>query len=102
MASRPRPSTRSSNPKTTKKRTGGKPAQPPRAQRAGTTEGRAQQKRAPKTHPTRNPGGRRKDKRSGDGVATPSSSAAAARARQPQAGAKRREKRGQKRRLSPS
>jgi hypothetical protein len=99
MASRP--STRSSNPKTTKKRTSGRTGQPPRPQRDDTAEAREQERRAPKTHPTRAAGARRKpatrhDKGdNGNAAASPSPSP-----RKP--AMKRREKRGQKRRNSPS
>ncbi len=97
MASRPRPSTRSSNPRTTKKRTSGRPGQPAHPQRNDTPEAREQDSRAPKTHPTRDTGARRKDKRTGS--AAPSRAAGAPKPRQP--AMKRREKRGQKRRNSP-
>jgi hypothetical protein len=63
MAKMPRPSTRSSNPKTATARghnrpTGGKA----RAHRNDTPEAVEQRRRAPKTHPTRTPGAVRKDK----------------------------------------
>ena len=62
MPTKPRPSTRSSNPKTT----GGRrkpPGAPPRAHRDNTPEAQVQRRRAPKTHfPTRAQGARRKDK----------------------------------------
>src|SRR4051812_37471874 len=98
MASKPRPSTRSSNPETTKKRTSGRTGQPPRPQRNSTGEGREQDRRASKTHPTRNIGARRKDKSTGS--AAPSREAQSPTPREP--AMKRREKRGQKRRMSPS
>jgi hypothetical protein len=62
MASKPRPSTRSSNPKTTGGRQ--KPAAAkPRAHREDTFEAREQRRRAPKTHfPSRTAGAHRKDK----------------------------------------
>ena len=98
MASRPRPSTRSSNPKTTKKRTSGRTGQAPRPQRDDTPESREQDRRAPKTHPTRTAGARRKgrgaDLGGGGGAAEPPA------ARKP--AMKRREKRGQKRRNAPA
>jgi hypothetical protein len=96
MASRPRPSTRSSNPKTTKKRTSGRTGEPPRPQRDDTGEAREQDRRAPKTHPTRTAGARRKGRsadRGGGGAEAPAP-------RKP--AMKRREKRGQKRRTSPA
>jgi hypothetical protein len=41
---------------------------PARAHRDDTPEASSQQRQAPKTHPTRNPGAMRKDKRTGAGV----------------------------------
>ena len=51
---RPRPSTRSSNPKTTKggQATGGAEPRKARAHRDDTPEARAQRERLPKTHPS--------------------------------------------------
>jgi hypothetical protein len=98
MARQPRPSTRSSNPKTVSKRGRNRaPGAAPRAHRDDTPEAREQNRRASKTHPTRNPGARRKDKR---GPATSAATTPAPSPRQP--AMKRREKRGLKRRNSPS
>ena len=101
MASRPRPSTRSSNPKTTKKRTSGRTGEPPRPQRDDTPESREQDRRAPKTHPTRTAGARRKGRSDRGGAASDRGSAGEPPAPRKTA-IKRREKRGQKRRNSPS
>ena len=98
MASKPRPSTRSSNPKTTKKRTSGRTGASPRPQRGNTPEAREQDRRAAKTHPTRHVGARRKDKPTGR--AAPSAAAQPPKPREP--AMKRREKRGQKRLHSPT
>ena len=104
MASRPRPSTRSSNPKTTKKRTSGRTGQAPRPQRDDTPESREQDRRAPKTHPTRTAGARRKgrgaDLGGGGGGGRGGGAAESPAARKPVM--KRREKRGQKRRNAPA
>lgn len=66
MASKPRPSTKSSNPKTARKHHPGQDAgqatKPARGQRRDTPEARKQQARVAKTHPTRNPVKARKDK----------------------------------------
>jgi hypothetical protein len=66
MPTKPRPSTRSSNPKTARKHhPGQEPGQetkPARGQRRDTPEGKTQKARVPKTHPTRNPVKARKDK----------------------------------------
>ena len=61
MASRPRGSTKSSNPRTTgdvNKTPGGPSAA--RADRIDTPEAKEQNRRSPKTHPTRAVGSRRK------------------------------------------
>ena len=60
MASRPRGSTKSSNPRTTGdiNKTPGGP-RPARAQRNDTPEAKEQNRRSPKTHPTRAAGSRR-------------------------------------------
>jgi hypothetical protein len=56
MATRPRASKTSFNPQTTTKGRagGGDPSKPSRAHRDDTFEAREQQRRLPKTHPTRN------------------------------------------------
>ena len=68
MAKQPRPSTRSSNPKTTDKHPGERAnarAKPARAHRQDTPEARRQREGMPKTHPTRAPSAARKDKSRG-------------------------------------
>jgi hypothetical protein len=67
MATKPRGTVTSSNPKTTTKGKagGGDPSRPARAHRGDTFEAREQKRRLPKTHPTRNARSRaaaRKDK----------------------------------------
>jgi hypothetical protein len=65
MASQPRPSTRSSNPRTTHKlpKQSQQPERrPARAHRDDTPEARRQRQGIPKTHPTRSPSAAREDK----------------------------------------
>jgi hypothetical protein len=59
---RPAPSKKSSNPKTTKSRTSNRAGTPVRPDRDDTWEARRDIERTPKTHPTRSPSSRRKDK----------------------------------------
>jgi len=64
MASRPRGSTKSSNPKTTaggQGTRGGEGSRQSRAQRDDTPEAKTQNRQSTKTHPTRAQGSRRKD-----------------------------------------
>jgi hypothetical protein len=97
-AKKPRPSTRSSNPKTATSRGGNRSAGgTPRAQRNDTPEATMQRKRAPKTHPTRTPGAARKDKPTG--AATPSAATPPPTPRVPPK--KRRPSRALRRRNSP-